>query len=90
VVTVTFEKLLSLHTPLVIVQRKVTTAPNVNPVTPEVGEDGVVIVAVPVPGTTDHIPVPIVGVFPVKVVVVAHAAKVWFGPATDLVVDGHE
>ncbi len=42
-------------------------APTPIPVTPEVGDEGVVTVAVP--DTTVQIPVPTVGVFPVSVVV---------------------
>ena len=57
------------HGLLLIVQRKVA-APIANPVTPEVGLDGVVTVAVP--AITDQAPVPTVGVFPAKVVVEAH------------------
>jgi hypothetical protein len=55
----------------------------VNPVIPDVGEDGDVMVAVP--ETTDHSPVPTVGVFPAKVVVVAQATRVWFVPALAVV-----
>ena len=53
---------------LLIVQRKVTVVPALRPVTPEVGELGVVIV--PVPETTVHCPVPTVGVLPARVAVV--------------------
>ena len=56
------------QTPLVIVHLK-TFAPTPNPVTPDVGLPGVVIV--PVPLTNVHNPVPTVGVFPAKVAVVA-------------------
>lgn len=51
-----------------IVQRKVADAPTTNPVTPDVGDDGVVMVAMP--ETTDHKPVPDAGVLPAKVAVV--------------------
>jgi hypothetical protein len=44
-------------------------APMANPVTPEVGLEGVVIVAVP--DTTVQVPVPTVAVFPASVAVVA-------------------
>ena len=54
--------------PLVIVQRNVAEAPITNPVTPEVGEVGVVIVTAP--ETNVQIPEPIAGAFPAKVVVV--------------------
>jgi len=51
-----------------IVQRKVAVSGTVKPVTPEVGELGVVIVAVP--DTTDHAPVPTVAVLPANVAIV--------------------
>ena len=54
-----------VHVPLVVVQRSVTFVPAGIPVTVEVGEEGVVIVAVPL--TKLHTPVPVVGVLPVKV-----------------------
>ena len=57
-----------VHAPLEIVQRSVAEDPTTNPVTPEVGDEGVVTVAVP--DTTDHIPDPTVGVFPASVAVV--------------------
>lgn len=47
-----------------------TFGPTDNPVTPEVGEDGVVTVAVP--PMTVHAPVPVRGVFPANVAVVLH------------------
>ncbi len=50
---------------MVMVQRKVAGVPAVTPVTPEVGEEGVVIVAVPL--TTLHKPVPEVAVLPASV-----------------------
>jgi hypothetical protein len=49
------------HVPFEMVQRK-TFAPTLNPVTPDVGEFGEAIV--PVPETSVHTPVPVVGVFP--------------------------
>jgi len=58
-----------VHTPLEMVQRNVFT-PKLNPVTPDVGEDGVV--TTPVPAITLHIPVPTTGVFAASVAVVAH------------------
>jgi hypothetical protein len=51
-----------VHVPLVIVQRRVADVPAVIPVTPDVGEEDVVIVAVPL--TTLHAPVPVVAVLP--------------------------
>jgi len=70
--------------PLVIVHLNVAEEPIVKPVTPEVADDGVVTVAVP--DTTDHAPVPTVGVFPAKVVVVV-LHKLWSDPATAVVGD---
>ena len=60
---------LGVHVPLLIVQTKVFT-PVVNPVTPDVGEAGVVTVAVP--AVTVQSPVPVVGVLPASVAVAAH------------------
>lgn len=68
------------HTPLLIVQRK-ALAPTPKPVTPDVGELGVVIV--PVPLTNVQAPVPTVAVLPAKVAVVAQT--VWLGPALAVV-----
>ena len=45
-------------------------APILNPVTPDVGELGVV--TVPVPLISVHVPVPIVGLLPANVAVVPH------------------
>jgi hypothetical protein len=59
--------------PLVMVHLSVAELPTTKPVNPEVGEDASVIVAVP--ETTDHAPVPTVGVFPASVAVVAHATR---------------
>ena len=56
------------QTPLDIVQRRVEEAPMVRPVTPDVGEAGVVTVAVP--ETTDQAPVPVPGVLAANVAVV--------------------
>jgi len=52
----------------VIDQRSVTLAPTVNPVTPLV--DKVVVVTVAVPAITLQLPLPELGTFPAKVVVV--------------------
>ena len=57
-----------VHAPLEIVHLSVAEDPTTNPVTPEVGDEGVVTVAVP--EITDHIPVPTVGVLPANVAVV--------------------
>ena len=53
--------LLSLHTPFVTFHFKVAEVPAGIPVTVVEGEDGVVIVAMPL--TTDHNPVPGLGSF---------------------------
>ena len=55
-----------VQTPFEMVQRKVFT-PTDNPVTPDVGEVGVVTVAPP--ARTVQAPVPITGVFPASVAV---------------------
>ena len=47
-----------------------TLAPMLNPVTPDVGEFGAVIV--PVPLTSVQFPIPIVGLLPASVAVVPH------------------
>ncbi len=57
---------LGVQVPLVIVQTKVFT-PVVNPVTPLVGELGVV--TTPVPAVTVQVPVPTTGVFAASVAV---------------------
>ena len=69
-----------MHVPLLMVQVKVFT-PVVIPVTPLVGLDGVVTVAVP--AVTVHNPVPTVGVFAAKVDV--GLQMVWSVPALDTV-----
>ena len=51
--------------PLVIVQRSVALVPAGTPVTPEVAEEGVVMVAVPL--TTLQVPVPTLAVLPASV-----------------------
>ena len=58
---------LAVQLPLLIVQRNVAV-PAVKPVTPDVAEDGVVIVAVPL--TTLQLPVPTDGTFPANVAIV--------------------
>ena len=58
-----------------------TFAPTPNPVTPDVGEEGVVIV--PAPLTNVHVPVPVVGAFPANVAVVPQID--WFDPAAEVV-----
>ena len=60
--------------PLVMVHLSTAALPTSKPVNPEVGDAASVIVAVP--EKTDHAPVPTVGVFPARVAVVAHAARV--------------
>jgi hypothetical protein len=68
------------QTPFVIVHLKVLT-PTLNPVTPDVGEVGVVTVAEP--AITVQAPVPKEGVFPANVAVVPQTA--WSGPAAETV-----
>ena len=51
-----------------MVHLRVAEAPLTKPVTPDVGDDGVMMVAVPL--TTDQLPVPAVAAFPARVVVV--------------------
>ena len=64
------------QTPFNKVQRRVF-APSPNPVSPDVGLLGLVMVAVP--ETTVQVPVPVVGEFPDRVAVVPQTA--WFNPA---------
>ncbi len=65
-----------------MVQRKVALPPAGTPVTPEVADDGVVIVAVPL--TTLQVPVPVVGTLPASVKLpLLH--WVWSGPAAAVV-----
>lgn len=54
-----------------------TFAPALNPVTPDVGDEGLAIV--PAPLTNVQVPVPDVGVLPAKVAELLQ--RVWFGPA---------
>ena len=54
-----------VHPPLDMVHRKVAEAPTTKAVTPEVAEEGVVTVAVPV--MTLQAPVPTAGTLPAKV-----------------------
>ena len=51
-----------------MVQRNVAEVPTTNPVTPDEGDEGVVMVAIP--ETTVHAPLPILGVLAFNVVVV--------------------
>src|ERR1051326_81391 len=64
------------HEAFVTVQTKLF-APRDNPVTPDVGSEGVVTVALP--AVTVHAPAPTVGVLPANVAVAAQT--VWSGPA---------
>jgi hypothetical protein len=66
-----------------MVQRRVATPGTTKPVTPEVGELGVVMVAVP--ETTVHAPVPTVGVLPAKVAVLTPQAGFMSEPAAAVV-----
>ena len=68
------------QTPFVIVHRNVLT-PTLNPVTPDVGEVGVVTVAEP--AMTVQAPVPKEGAFPASVAVGPQTA--WSGPAAETV-----
>ena len=70
-----------VHGALLIVHWN-TFAPTPKPVTPLVGELGVVIV--PEPLTKVHTPVPVVGVLPANVAVVPHT--VWSEPALAVVI----
>jgi hypothetical protein len=54
-----------VQAPFVIVHRSVAVVPTGTPVTVEVGDEGVVTVAVPV--TTVHKPVPVTGALPASV-----------------------
>jgi hypothetical protein len=58
----------AVQAPLLIVHLSVALDPTTNAVTPDVADEGVVTVAVPL--TTLHAPVPVVGVLPAKVAVV--------------------
>ena len=55
----------AVHVPFEMVQRRVALEPTVTPVTVDVREVGVVIVAVPL--TTVHVPVPTAGLFAARV-----------------------
>ncbi len=68
------------HTPLLIVHAN-TFTPTPKPLMPVVSKVGVTMVAVP--DKTVQLPVPMAGVFPFIVAVVAHT--VWLGPATEAV-----
>lgn len=76
--TISTSSVLTGQAPLVIVQRSVAVAPGTNPVRPETGDEGVVMVAVP--ETTLQLPVPITGVLPESVAIVT-LQSVWSGPA---------
>jgi len=68
------------HTPLLIIHSN-RFEPMLRPVTPDEGSDGIVTVALP--EITAHVPVPIAGVLPASVAVVAHT--VWSDPASAVV-----
>jgi hypothetical protein len=72
----------AVHGELLIVQRNVAEVPLTNPVTPEVRDAGVVIVAAPL--IRDQAPVPVVGAFAARVVV-ATLQSAWSGPALAVV-----
>lgn len=83
VVVITTSSVEAAQGELDIVQRRMATPGTAKPVTPEVGEEGVVIVAVP--ETTVHVPVPVVGVLPAKVAVVTPHAGFISKPALAVV-----
>ena len=65
----------AVHGELAIVQRSVAVPGIAKPVTPDVGEFGLVMVAVP--ETTVQVPVPVVGVLPAKVtLLILHAGDI--------------
>jgi hypothetical protein len=79
VVVITTSSVEGVQGALEIVHRKVAVPGTAKPVTPDVGEPGLVIVAVP--ETTVHKPVPVTGVLPAKVAVVTPQAGVISEPA---------
>lgn len=79
VVMMTSSELMAQGDGFVIVQRKVTDPDVASPVTFEVGELGVVIVAVP--ETIVQFPEPVPALLPANVVVVSPQSKVWSVPA---------
>ena len=83
VVVITTSSVEAAQGAFVIVQRRVAVPLMANPVTPEVGEFGEVIVAVP--ETTLHVPVPTAGVLPANVVVVTPHAGLMSEPALAVV-----
>jgi hypothetical protein len=70
------------HAPLAMVQRITEEAPTESAVIPEVLEAGVVMLAVP--ETRVHVPVPVTGTLPARVVVVI-LQKAWSAPASAVV-----
>ena len=82
VVVITTSSVEGVQGELEIVQRRVAVPGTAKPVTPEVGEEEVVMVAVP--DTTLHAPVPTVGVLAAKVVEVT-LQRFWSGPAAAVV-----
>lgn len=68
VVVITTSSVEAVQGAFEIVHRSTAVPGTDKPVTPEMGEPGVVIVAAP--ETTDHVPVPITGVFAANVAVV--------------------
>ena len=83
VVVITTASVEAAHGALEIVQRRVAVPATAKPVTPEVGELGVVMVAVP--ETTVQFPVPTVGVLPARVAVVTPQAGLISEPAAAVV-----
>ena len=84
VVVITTSSVEGVQGALEIVHRNVAVPGTANPVTPEVGDPGVVIVAVP--DTTAHALVPTTGVFPAKVAVATPQAGLISEPAAAVVV----
>ena len=83
VVVITTSSVEGVQGALEIVHRNVAVPGTANPVTPEVGDPGVVIVAVP--DTTAHALVPTTGVFPAKVAVVTSHVGCISAPALAVV-----
>ena len=84
VLPITTSSVEAVQVPFDMVQRRVAVPGMVNPVTPEFGDPGEVMVAVP--DTTDHCPVPMVGALPARVTEVAPQSPRMSAPALAVVV----